>query len=56
MSLPSRSLLQDVVDGDLCESFAALPAAKQKAMALELGRNGATEVMKKLEDIRNKIL
>lgn len=43
------------MDGDLCAQFPAAPAAKQKTIAEELDRTGG-EVLKKLEDIRNKIL
>lgn len=43
------------VDGDLCGQFPALPAAKQKAIAEELER-APGEVLKKLEDMRNKIM
>ncbi|KAI0066041.1 hypothetical protein BV25DRAFT_1849538 [Artomyces pyxidatus] len=40
-----------VVDGDLCESFARLPAPKQSAIAGELDRT-VSEVLKKLEQLR----
>lgn len=40
-----------VVDGDLCESFARLPAGKQSAIAGELDRT-VGEVLKKLEQLR----
>ncbi|KAI0916430.1 pre-mRNA-splicing factor rse1 [Taiwanofungus camphoratus] len=40
-----------VVDGDLCESFARLPASKQSAIAGELDRT-VGEVLKKLEQLR----
>lgn len=43
------------VDGDLCAQYSALPAAKQRAIAEQLDRTPG-EVLKKLEDIRNKIL
>jgi splicing factor 3B subunit 3 len=43
------------VDGDLCGQFPSMPAAKQKAVADELERTPG-EVLKKLEDMRNKIL
>jgi splicing factor 3B subunit 3 len=46
---------QDVVDGDLCEAFASLPAARQKAVAADLERTPG-EVAKKLEDVRNRVL
>ena len=47
--------VRNVVDGDLCSQFPALPAAKQRAIAAELERTPG-EVLKKLEDVRNKIL
>ena len=47
--------VQDVIDGDLCECFGGLPAARQKAIASELDRT-PQDVMKKLEDTRNKVL
>ncbi|KAH9979031.1 mono-functional DNA-alkylating methyl methanesulfonate N-term-domain-containing protein [Lactifluus volemus] len=40
-----------VVDGDLCETFARLPPAKQSAIAVELDRT-VGEVLKKLEQMR----
>ena len=40
-----------VVDGDLCEAFAGLPAAKQSAIAVELDRT-VGEVLKKLDQLR----
>jgi splicing factor 3B subunit 3 len=40
-----------VIDGDLCEQFARLPAPKQSAIAQELDRT-VGEVLKKLEQLR----
>lgn len=40
-----------VVDGDLCEAFATLPASKQSTIAGELDRT-VGEVLKKLEQLR----
>lgn len=40
-----------VVDGDLCETFARLPAAKQSMIAGELDRT-VSEVLKKLDQLR----
>ena len=40
-----------VVDGDLCETFARLPATKQSSIAGELDRT-VGEVLKKLEQLR----
>ncbi|OCH91653.1 hypothetical protein OBBRIDRAFT_792005 [Obba rivulosa] len=40
-----------VVDGDLCETFARLPASKQSSIAAELDRT-VGEVLKKLEQLR----
>jgi len=47
--------VKDTVDGDLCTQYPTLPAAKQRSIAEELDRSPG-EVLKKLEDIRNKIL
>jgi len=47
--------VKDVIDGDLCEQFSTLDATKQKSIAEELDRT-PSEVMKKLEDIRNMVL
>ena len=47
--------LQNVVDGDLCEAFSGLVAARQKTLSEELDRT-PNDVLKKLEDIRNKML
>jgi splicing factor 3B subunit 3 len=44
-----------VVDGDLCEVFGALAPERQRAVAGELDRTPA-EVLKKLEDVRHKML
>jgi len=44
-----------VIDGDLCEQFGQLEPARQRAIADELDRT-PSEVMKKLEDIRNMML
>ncbi|TFK22207.1 pre-mRNA-splicing factor RSE1 [Coprinopsis marcescibilis] len=43
--------VKSVVDGDLCETYAQLPAAKQSAIANELDRT-VGEVLKKLEQMR----
>jgi splicing factor 3B subunit 3 len=43
--------VKSVVDGDLCEMFARLPAQKQAAIAGELDRQ-VGEVLKKLEQLR----
>lgn len=48
-------LFQDVIDGDLCEQFPSLPADMQRKIADELDRTPG-EILKKLEDIRNKII
>jgi splicing factor 3B subunit 3 len=44
-----------VIDGDLCEQYPSLPADMQRKIADELDRTPG-EIMKKLEDIRNKII
>ena len=49
------SPVQDVVDGDLCEQYPQLPADKQRSVAEELDRS-VGEVLKKLEDVRNRII
>lgn len=55
-AVPSTRInLQDVVDGDLCEAFASLPPARQKALASDLERT-PLDVTKKLEDTRSRIL
>lgn len=47
--------VKHVVDGDLCEEFVTLPLETQKRIAQDLDKPPA-EIMKKLEDIRNRIL
>lgn len=47
--------VKDVIDGDLCEQFPTLPPELQKKIAEELDRTPG-EILKKLEDIRNKII
>ena len=47
------SPVKNVIDGDLCETFNSLDAAKQKSIAEELDRV-PTEISKKLEDIRTR--
>lgn len=47
--------VKDVVDGDLCEQFISLEAAKQRSVAEELEMMPSA-VSKKLEDIRNFVL
>lgn len=51
----SRGTEQDVVDGDLCEQYAFLKADVKAKIADELDRK-PSEVLKKLEDIRNRCL
>lgn len=45
-----------MIDGDLCDVFATLPAARQRAIAADLDRAGPHEVLKKLDDARNRVL
>ena len=55
---PLRSFyfpVKDVVDGDLCEQYPQLAADKARGVAEELDRSPG-EVLKKLEDIRNKLV
>ncbi|EOA26203.1 hypothetical protein CARUB_v100166060mg, partial [Capsella rubella] len=47
--------VKDVIDGDLCEQFPTLPMDLQRKIADELDRTPA-EILKKLEDARNKII
>ena len=47
--------VKDVIDGDLCEMFGHLELNKQRILAEELDRTN-TEVLKKLEQLRNKLL
>jgi len=47
--------VKDVIDGDLCEQYSMLDYEKQKQIADELDRS-PMEVMKKLEDMRNRLL
>lgn len=47
--------VQNCVDGDLCEQFMTLPNDKQRLIASELDRTPA-EIIKKLEDMRNRLL
>jgi len=46
---------KDVIDGDLCEQYSLLTNEGQKGISEELDRT-PNEVMKKLEDIRNRVL
>lgn len=46
---------KDVVDGDLCEQFNLLKHETQLSISNELDRN-PNEVLKKLDDIRNRVL
>ncbi|XP_065872251.1 spliceosome-associated protein 130 A [Euphorbia lathyris] len=47
--------VKDVIDGDLCEQFPTLPLDMQRKIADELDRTPG-EILKKLEEIRNKII
>jgi splicing factor 3B subunit 3 len=47
--------VKDVIDGDLCSQYPAQAAAKQKSIAEEIDRTPG-EILKKLEDMRNKVL
>lgn len=47
--------VREVIDGDLCSQYAALPLSKQQAIAQELDRTPG-EVLKKLEERRNAII
>lgn len=47
--------VKDVIDGDLCEQYPSLPPDLQRKIADELDRTPG-EILKKLEDIRNRII
>lgn len=47
--------VKDVIDGDLCEQFPTLPMDFQRKIADELDRTPG-EILKKLEEVRNKII
>ncbi|RHN64021.1 putative transcription factor WD40-like family [Medicago truncatula] len=47
--------VKDVLDGDLCEQFPTLPMDLQRKIADELDRTPG-EILKKLEELRNKII
>ncbi|KAG7031633.1 Spliceosome-associated protein [Cucurbita argyrosperma subsp. argyrosperma] len=47
--------VKDVIDGDLCEQFPTLPLDMQRKIADELDRTPG-EILKKLEEVRNKII
>lgn len=47
--------VRDVIDGDLCEQFPSLNAEKQQQISQETDRSPG-ELLKKLEDMRNKVL
>ncbi|CAN1257724.1 Spliceosome-associated protein 130 B [Linum perenne] len=47
--------VKDVIDGDLCEQFPTLPLDVQRKIADELDRTPG-EILKKLEEVRNKIV
>ena len=47
--------VKEVADGELCELFANLPHDVQATIASDLDRS-AGEVLKKLEDTRNRLL
>lgn len=47
--------VKNVIDGDHCEQFVSLGKEKQEMLALELDRT-PVEVIKKLEDLKNRIL
>lgn len=47
--------VKDVIDGDLCEQFPQLSAEKQSSIGEETDRTPG-ELLKRLEDMRNKIL
>lgn len=48
--------VREVIDGDLCERFGALPAAKQKSVASDVLDRTPPQVLKLIEDFRNTLL
>jgi len=48
--------VKNVLDGDLCEQFSTLPYEKQKSIATDLGDKTPSQILKKLESLRNKVL
>lgn len=55
VSWESCAAFQNIIDGDLCESFALLPADAQKRIAEDFEKTPA-DLLKQLDDIRNRIL
>ena len=51
----SYNPVRNVIDGGLCEQFSQISTELQGRIAEELDRTPG-EVMKKLEDVRNKIM
>ena len=47
--------VRNVIDGDLCEQYALLAPDRARAVAQEMDRTSG-EVLRKLEDIRNRII
>ncbi|CAK8541301.1 unnamed protein product [Lathyrus sativus] len=47
--------VKDVIDGDLCEQYQTFPMDLQRKIADELDRTRG-EILKKLEEVRNKII
>ncbi len=47
--------VKDVSDGDLCDQYATLSLEKQKSIGADLDRT-PNEILKKMEDIRNRLL
>jgi hypothetical protein len=47
--------VKGVVDGDLCETFHQHNLTNQKAVASILSRT-SVEILKKIEDTRNKVI
>ena len=48
--------VKEVIDGDLCELFGSLSAAKQKAVATEVLDRTPAEVLKLIEDFKNSLI
>lgn len=46
--------VKSVVDGELCEQFLLLAPEKRRSIAEDMERT-ASEIVKKLEDIRNRV-
>ncbi|KAF9600844.1 hypothetical protein IFM89_013079 [Coptis chinensis] len=51
-----ETMLQNVIDGDLCGGFQHRLSVEHKKIADKLDRRTPQEILKKLEDVQNKII